>query len=135
MTKFTGDGQKLVFNGITFGSGGSCLTSTSLNDTAAEYLAACAGATHVEKVYGLRNASVTVNGYLNLTDTALIAAIEPKSNAADFEWHPGGDTATYIEISATGATVGSLAIDDPVEGLCAYTFTLGLDDVTYGAAV
>lgn len=133
-TKVTGANQKLVFNAITYGTGGSCLGGVEYSDTADSYLAKCAAGGYANHVVGLRTVTATVNVVLDDVDHAVLNAAEPGDSAADYEHHPAGDTATFIEISASLATVLSRTYSVPVEGLTALTFVLGLDSFTAGAA-
>lgn len=133
-TKVTGALQKLVFNGITYGTGGSCIGGVEYSDAADAYLTKCAGGSYAGHVTGLRTVTATVNAVLDDVDHAVLNATEPGDTGADYEHHPAGDTATFIEISTTKATVLNRTFSVPVEGLLALTFTVGLDDFTADAA-
>jgi hypothetical protein len=133
MTKFTGKSQSLAFNSITFGSGGSCITSVEYSDDIDDYVSECAGATVKEHTTGLRNITATVQGYLNQTDATMLNAIEPGVNDTDWVHYPAGNTATYIKITASKASVTSRPMSIPVSGISTFSFTAVLDSLTIAA--
>jgi hypothetical protein len=133
MTKFSGANQSLTFNSITFGSGGSCITSVEYSDDIDDFVAECAGATTKEHVPGLRNISATVSGYLNQADVALLNAIAPGIADTDWVHYPAGNTSTYIKITSSNATVLSRSISVPVSGITTFSFTAALDAMTIAA--
>ena len=70
---------------------------------------------------------------LDATDTTKVSALASGSTGT-FEAHPGGDTATYIEVTSTNATVIQSNISAETNGVITLDVTIALDDVTYQAA-
>lgn len=128
MTKFTGKSQTLTLDGNSL----TCITSVSTSESVDVAIAECAGATYKTKVAGLANATMTINMALNQDDVTLLGYIDPGDTGA-VVWHPAGATSTFIKFDSTNATVSSRNIDDPVNGICACTVVLELDDVAISA--
>lgn len=128
MGKFTGKDQTLTLGGNSI----TCITSISTSEQVDIAMAECAGSTYKTKVAGLANATMTVNLALNQDDVTLLGYLDPGDTGA-VVWHPAGATSTYVKWDSTNATVSSRNVDAPVNGICACTVVLELDDVALSA--
>ena len=131
--KYTGKGMLLVFNGVTFGSGGSCVTSVDISDDADMFITECAGATEKEHLAGLRAIQVDVQGYVNIDDEPMLNDIEPGTIATDFDFKPAGNTPTYTVFTASSAMVSSRSMPVSVGSVTTFSFSLMLDSLTIAA--
>ncbi len=132
--KFSRKDSILTAFGITFGSGGSCTGEVSYDDVAEAFISKCAGSQTTGTIAGQRTITAVINGFVKNNDVALLNALEPQQTAADWVDYPAGNTATYIKITSTKATITGRAISGPIDGLCTFTINVSLDDMTIAAA-
>jgi hypothetical protein len=127
------DGGKLAsFKlGSTVYDADDCLQSWDLNDAINDIVYQCNS--YDKHAVGTRAITFDVTLALAATDTAKIAALAPGTTGG-FEAHPGGDTATRIEITSTKGTVISRNLSAPSNGIISTDISIALDDVTFQAA-
>ena len=126
-----GNSAAFTFNSVTFGVT-DCLQSTGITDAINEVIYQCNGMEQGKA--GTRTATFTVSLFLSKTDTAKLAAVAPGTTAADFEYHPAGDTATYIEVTSSDAYVVSAPFNAAVNSMITLDVTIRLNQITIGAA-
>jgi hypothetical protein len=120
-----------TFNSVTFDET-DCLQGWNLNDAINEIVYQCDS---MDKgVAGTRTVTFSGSMALSATDTAKLAALTPGATAADFEAHPSGDTATYIEVSSTDSLCVSANLSTAANSVHTVDFSIRLNDVTIGAA-
>lgn len=125
-------GKNAEFNlAATVYDADDCLQSWDLSDAIQDVVYQCNG--YDKHAAGTRAVSFSVSLALAAADTTKIAALAPGSTGT-FEAHPGGDTATYIEITSTVATVTQCNLSAPINGIVTADVVIALDDVTYQAA-
>lgn len=108
-----------------------CLQDSGLDDAIQDVVYQCNS--YDKHAVGTRSVMFNVTLALAATDTTKISALAPGSSGA-FEYHPGGDTATYIEVTSTKGTVISRNVSSPVNGIISADVSIALDDVTFQAA-
>jgi hypothetical protein len=123
--------SSLKFNSQTY-SAASCIQSLQYNYSVDGHDYQCDG--YVKVVAGAKNISVSFSLVLERTDTVIIAALVPGTNAADFELHIWGDTATYLEIASSDATLMSRNGGGSANGIAVWDCEFRLNQVTEGAA-
>lgn len=128
MAKFYTSGS-LVFNAITFGSGGSCMGSVDVSQDADNAQIACAGGSVKENVVGQEAITLTMNVWINTNDTAMLNAIQTGTNST-IAFDPAGTATGTLSYASTSATVLSLSTSFPVDGVASATVVFGLDDWT-----
>lgn len=121
-----------TFNSVTFDET-DCLQGWNLNDAINEIVYQCNS--YDKGVAGTRTVTFSGSMALDATDTAKLAALTPGATASDFEAHPAGDTATYVEITSTDALCVSANQTTAPNAIYTIDFTIRLNDVTIGAAV
>ena len=119
-----------TFNGVTFNAD-DCLQGWNLNDAVNEIVYQCNS--YDKGVAGTR--SITFAGSLALAaaDTAKLAALTPGASAADFEAHPAGDTATYVQVSSGEALCVSTNQTTAPNAIYTVDFSIRLNDITIAA--
>jgi len=126
----TGLLESFSFGGTVYDSD-DCLQSTGLQDAISEVVYQCGGQDRAG--VGSRSSTFTVSLALAKTDTAKLAALAPGATGA-FEYHPGGDSAGNIEVTATEAIVTSAPISTGPNSIITLDVTFRLNDITIGAA-
>lgn len=127
---FSGINTELAFGSTTLGLT-DCLAGSNLNDAINEAIFQCNG---MDKgVAGTRTATLGFSAALLETDVVKINAFAPGTKDT-IEWHPAGDTATYIEVTSTEALILSRNISDPVNGVCTMDVNMRLNDIAIAAA-
>jgi hypothetical protein len=126
----TGVNASFKFGATTYDSD-DCLSGWNLNDAIQEIVYQCGG---VERAAaGPRVATFSISMGLDATDTAKVIALYPGAEGA-FEAHPAGDTATYIEITATDGLITQANKSAPQNGIITLDLTIRLQDITIGTA-
>ena len=125
-----GKSASFQFAGTTY-NGDDCLQGWDLNSSINDIVYQCDG--YDKHAVGTKAISFRTSLALAATDSTKHQAFTPGTTGT-FEAHPGGDTATYIEITATKATVVSAPMSAPVNGIISMDIELALDDVTYTTA-
>lgn len=131
-TKFTGKAQTLVFNSESSGTN-YCVTSIDASLAIATLVAECAGSGTTETVTGQISPQLTVNGYIktqamdDLFDDAA-GSFAPGTNATDLVWNAEGAGTGNPTFTSTSATIGTVDISNPVNGICTFSFPLMCDD-------
>ena len=120
-----------TFNATTYDES-DCMQGSSISDAIQEAMYMCDG--YSKGVPTLRELTFTVSLALANTDTAKVTALTPGTTATDFEYHPGGDTATYLEFTSTDAYVVSRPLNTAPNGVHTIDVTIRLNDITFGAA-
>jgi hypothetical protein len=114
------------------GNSFTCLVSADVSETVEKFLSNCAGQTYKEAVFGLQEATISVNGEIETDDVALINNFALKTNGA-LNFQPNGTTAGDIAITSTSATVEARTLGFSSNGLSPISVTLHLDDMTVAA--
>ena len=133
--KFTGNLQTLTFNT----EDEFCITGIDYSLDVDTYKAACAGGAHKVTVAGQNDTTATISLLVEEeTMDALFGdggTFERGANAADWEHLPEGDIDEVGDtiITSDSATVGSVTLSLPVEGLVAASITIHFDDITIAA--
>ena len=130
-----GVGGKLAaftFNSVTFNAD-DCIQGWNLNDAINEIVYQCNS--YDKGAVGTRSVTFAGSLALDATDTAKVAALTPGVTVADFEAHPAGDTATYVEVTSTSAMCVSANQSTAPNSIYTIDFTIRLNDVTIGAAL
>ena len=127
----TGKLAEFVFNSVTFDAD-DCIQGFSLNDAINEIVYQCDS---MDKgAVGTRAVMWNVSLGLAAADTSKLAALTPGTNASDFEAHPFGDTATYVEITSSDATINQANISGSANGIITVDCVFRLNQVTIQAA-
>ncbi len=123
--------QSVLFGAVTYDSD-DCIQNTGLTWDKEDITYYCSGAQ--KHLAGTTNAVFTMSLALDQTDTAKCTALAPGSTGV-WEWHPGGDTPTYIEYESTKGTVlsGYVAGGDP-NTIMQLDVSIALDDILVQAA-
>lgn len=122
-------------NATTFDSD-DCVQDAQLTINGIEATYFCSG----NEVGAISGASImlTFSLVLALADTAKVAVLDAvldKPQAAvTMEYHPGGDTATYIEATTTAGLVKDVVFGSPANGLITADVTCRWNNLTLGAA-
>lgn len=109
-----------------------CVQSWDLDHSINEVLYQCGG--YEKAAVGNTSAVFTVTLALAKTDTAKLSALAP-GTIGTFEAHPGGDSASNIEITSTQAVVISAPISTSPNDIISVDLTIRLNDITIGAAI
>jgi hypothetical protein len=125
-----GKNASFVFAGTTYSSS-DCLQSTSLNAAVAEVTYFCSG---VEKVVaGTKTITFAASLALSATDTTKVSALDEGSTGS-FEYHPAGDSTSYVENTSTRALVTSNVQTAAPNSVVLMDITMRLDDITRATA-
>lgn len=108
-----------------------CVSGWSLNDAINEVIYQCGG--QDQAAAGTRSTTFSVSLGLAANDVTKVNALAPGTSGA-FEAHPGGDTAGYIEVTATDSLVTAANQSAPVNGIITLDVTIRLNDVAIGTA-
>jgi len=125
-----GQNASFQFAGTTYNAD-DCLQSWDLQSSINDVVYQCNG--YDKHASGTKAISFRTSLAFAATDSTKHQAFTPGTTGA-FEAHPAGDTATYIEITASRATVISAPMSAPVNGIISLDIELALDDVTYTTA-
>ena len=125
-----GKNASFQFAGTTYDAD-DCLQGWDLTDAINDIVYQCNG--YDKHASGTRAVSFRASLALAATDTTKISALAPGTTGA-FEAHPGGDTATYIEVTASRGTVISRPVSAPINGIISCDVEISLDDITYTSA-
>jgi len=125
-----GKNASFKFGAVTYDAD-DCLQGWDINDAIQDIVYQCNG--YDKHAAGTRAITFRASLALAKTDTTKVTAFAPGTTGA-FEAHPGGDTAGYIEITATKATVISAPLSSGPNNVIAIDVELALDDVTYTTA-
>ena len=125
-----GQNASFQFAGTTY-NGDDCLQSWDLASSINDVVYQCNG--YDKHASGTKAISFRTSLAFAAADSTRFEAFAPGTTGT-FEAHPAGDTATYIEITSTRATVVSAPLSAPVNGIISLDIELALDDVTYTTA-
>ena len=109
----------------------SCIQSWDLASSINDIVYQCNG--YDKHAAGTKVVSFRTSLALCSSDVAIVQGFAPGTTAA-FEAHPGGDTATYIELTATKGTIMSAPISAPINGIISMDIEIALDDISYSCA-
>lgn len=126
-----GNKASFMFNGVTY-STADCISAWDFGNSITDIVYQCDGAD--KHLGGTEAVDFRVTLGLDSTDTTYISAFNPGTSSTQFEAHPGGDTATYIELSSTKALVISRNITAPMNGIIAMDIVIALDNITTTSA-
>lgn len=124
-----GKNASFQFAGTTYNAD-DCLQGWDLNSAINDIVYQCNG--YDKHAVGTKVISFRTSLALP-ADTTIWIDLAPGTTGA-FEAHPAGDTATYIEITASRGTVISAPMTAPINGIIAIDVEIALDDVTYTTA-
>lgn len=127
----SGNNASVLFGSTTYDET-DCLQSVSLNRNGNPVTYPCGGTLLSEP--GIASYTLTFSVALDATDTAKVAALA-ENQTGIVEFHPAGDTATYIEYSSTNGTIATANTTSGAGTIITLDVTINLDDVTDGAAV
>lgn len=127
----TGKNMVVDFGGTHYDD---CLVSGDIADAATLVTSECGTSGVVQGATTFRNITGTFNWTILQTDVTMINAFDPGTEVTTFELHPGGDTATYIEITSTDLVIVSRNLSFPKNGLLAMTVTCHFNNLTVGTA-
>jgi len=125
-----GNNAEITFGGTTYGLT-DCLQGVTLNMNGNPITFNCNGT--LKSIPGISSYTLTASLAISQTDTDKVTALR-EGTAGTLEYHPAGDTATYIEYTSTNATVASLVQNGGSGNLLSLDVTWNLDDLTDGAA-
>jgi len=126
----SGVAASFQFGGTTYDDD-DCLQSWNLDRSVEDITYYCSGA--MKHLGGNSNAVFSCSLALAATDTAKVAALTEGSTGA-WEGHPAGDTASYIEFTATKGTVINAPVSAPQNGVITLDVTIALDNCTPSTA-
>ena len=126
----SGTRASFTWNTTAFTSA-NCIQSWDLASSINDIVYQCNG--YDKHAAGTKAVSFRTSIGLNSTDVALIQGFAPGTTAA-WEAHPGGDTTTYIEVTATRGLIISAPISAPVNGIITVDLDIALDDISYTCA-
>jgi hypothetical protein len=126
----TGKLASFKFGATTYDSD-DCLQNWNLSRSVEDITYYCSGRN--KHLAGNADAVFTCSLALGATDTTKISALTEGATGA-WEGHPAGDTASYIEFTATKGTVISAPVSAPQNGFIALDLTIALDGCTAAAA-
>ena len=122
--------------GATVFDSDDCVQDARLSVNGEEYTYYCSGVTARE--VGNPQITLTFTVALEVTDTAKVAVLDAVNDtpqtAVAMEFHPGGDTATYIEGTTTAGYITSLDLSAPQNGIITADVTCAWNNLTLGAA-
>ena len=108
-----------------------CIQSMALTRTTNGVKYICGGIT--KTAAGESTYSFSASVALAQTDTAKVAALANGATGA-FEYHPKGDTATYIEETSTNGTIVQSNMGSAPGAMIMLDIVIDLDDLTDAAA-
>lgn len=120
----------ITFGATTYGTA-DCIQVATFTNGAEDLTYRCSG--YIKHASGDGTVMLDFSIVIEATDTAKIAALAPGTTGIS-EYHPFGDTATYIEHTTTNATVMKADHSDSAGKLVTLDITLAWDDCTSGAA-
>jgi hypothetical protein len=126
----SGNKAAFTFAGTSYTTA-NCLQSWDFNNSINDIVYQCNS--YDKHVVGTQSVMFRVTLALSATDTTPVIALAPGTTGA-WEGHPGGDTATYIELTSTRGQVNSANISAPINGIIAMDVEIALDDVTLTTA-
>lgn len=126
----TGKMASFVFATTTYDSD-DCLQNWNLSRSVEDITFYCSGRN--KHLAGNADAVFTASLALSATDTAKITALTEGATGV-WEGHPAGDTSTYMEFTATKATVINAPLTAPQNGVISLDVTIALDTCTAQAA-
>lgn len=126
----TGKLGSFSFDGTVYDED-DCLSGWTLNDAINEVVYQCGG--YDRAAAGTRTATFSISLGLAQDDTTKLTALYPGATGA-FEAHPAGDTATYLEITATDSLITVANKSAPINGIITLDLTIRLQDITLGTA-
>lgn len=113
-----------------------CVQDARLTINGEVYDYYCSGISQLE--VGNPTIELTFSVALETTDTTKLAVIDnvkdTPQTAVAMEFHPGGDTATYIEATTTAGYITSLDLSAPANGIITADVTARWNNITLGAA-
>jgi hypothetical protein len=127
----TGVNASFKLGAVTYDTD-DCLDSWAITDAIDLITYVCGG--YNQGAAGARTVSFSISLALAATDVAKLTALSPGTLSTTFEAHPGGDTATYIEVISTSALVTTRNVSAPANGIITADVTIHLNDVTFRAA-
>lgn len=127
----SGDDVSLTVSGTTF-TKSDCLQDVNYTFSIDTHNFQCSNFNQI--LPGAKNVACEFSLAIDATDTALMASLQPGTAITDFELHPGGDTATFIEITSTDGYIIDRPMTIPLNGVVMLAVTVQLNDVTEGAA-
>lgn len=127
----SGDDVSVTIGSTTF-TKADCLQDINYNYSVDTHNYQCGNFNHI--LPGAKNASCDLTLAIDATDTALLGELAPGTAITTFELHPGGDTATYIEITSTDGYVVDRPMTIPLNGVVMITVNITLNNVTEGVA-
>ena len=127
---------EVTIGGVVFDAD-DCVQDARLSINGETYEYYCSSISQVE--VGNPTIVLTFSVALEVDDTTKLAALDavldtPQTPGAQ-EYHPGGDTATYIEGVTTAGSVTSLTISSPANGVISADVECRWNNITLGAAV
>lgn len=126
----SGKNASFTFAGVVYDAD-DCLQAWDMNDAIQDVVYQCNG--YDKHGVGTRGISFSVTLALAATDTTKVSGLAPGTTGA-FEAHPAGNTATYIEVTATRGVLTQRNLTAPINGIIAADIVIALDDVTWKAA-
>ncbi len=130
--KFTGALAEFTFGGTQY----LCLTDYSWNGAVEEAVGQCSSATGAQtfRVAGAPNDVFSFNVLIGSQDTTELNALK-RGTLGSFEFHPEGDTALFIEMTATQALISQSNLAASTGSLTILALTMGIiGDLTIAAA-
>lgn len=121
----------VTFNGNVYDAD-DCIQNARLTINGAEVTYQCNGYEKVET--GNLSIRLSFSMALEATDTAKAAALAVGATGTS-EFHPAGDTGTYIEHTTTAAYVLSYDESADINSVIMADVVIGWNDITTGAAV
>ena len=131
MAKLTGGAASFTFNAVTY-TAADCIQDWSYGYTVDGVAYQCSN--YNQMAVGANNVTATATLAIDAADTALLAALLPGTTAADFEFHPFGDTITYIEIASTDAVLLDRSMSGSSSSVVLISLAFHLNNVSEGAA-
>lgn len=127
----TGVNASVKINATTYSSS-DCIQSNQISDQINEVVFQCGG--YDKAAAGSRAVTFAFSMVLSKTDVTKLNATAPGTIITTFEAHPGGDTASYIEIVSTDGLIVSRNMSYAPNGLITIDINLRLHNVTFQAA-
>lgn len=113
-----------------------CVQDARLSINGEEYTYYCSGISQIE--IGNPTITLTFSVALEMNDTTKLAVLDAVTDtpqtAVTMEYHPGGDTATYIEATTSAGYVTGLDLSAPANGIITADVTCRWNNITMGAA-
>ena len=113
-----------------------CVQDANLTINGETYEYYCSGISQIEA--GNPRIELSFSVALEVDDTTKVAALDlvkdTVQTAISMEFHPGGDTATYVEATTTAAYQTGLTLSAPSNGIITADCTYRWNNITLGAA-